>query len=76
MTAQKKSKHVIAAALISVLLAGCGGGGGGDGGGTVPPPPPAATFTLELTAMTIDDTRTGAAVVATGLPVSGATASK
>jgi len=63
--------------VIGLLLAGCGGGGGG-GGGTPPPPPPppsARTFTLELTGVTIEDTRSGAAVDPTGLPIRGATVS-
>jgi len=63
--------------VIGLLLAGCGGGGGGGGGGGEPPPPPpsASTFTLELTSVTIEDTRSGAAVDPTGLPIRGATAS-
>ena len=57
------------------LLAACGGGGGGDGGTPPPPPPPAAlTYSVELTGLVLEDSRSGANVVATGLPLQGAEA--
>lgn len=57
------------------LLAACGGGGGGDGGAPPPPPPPAAlTYSVELTGLVLEDSRSGADVVATGLPLQGAEA--
>ena len=67
-------------ALATLLLAGCGGGGGGGGGGGNPPPPPpppqAVTYTLEVTDLSLTDLQTGRTVDETGLPVSGATASR
>lgn len=56
------------------LLAACGGGGG-DGGTPPPLPPPAAlTYSVELTGLVLEDSRSGADVVATGLPLQGAEA--
>ncbi len=65
--------------LITVLLAACGGGGSGGGGGNgnpPPPPPQAVTYTLEVTDVSLTDLQTGRTVDGTGLPVSGATASR
>lgn len=65
--------------LVAGLVTACGGGGGDSGGSTTPPPPPppvAVTYTLELTGMSLEDTRTNTAVDPTGLPIAGATASR
>lgn len=82
MTNQRKNRSLLVASLgiLAGALAGCGGGGGGGGnGGVTPPPPPppsSVTYSLELTAVTLTDRQTGADVSATGLPVSGAVATR
>jgi len=61
--------------LVLLLAAGCGGG---SGGGTNPPPPPPSgvTYTVQLTGVSLVDTRAGADVDPTGLPIAGATATR
>jgi len=79
MTNERKNQSLLLTSLgmMAVALAACGGGGGGGGGGVTPPPPPGSiTYSLELTAVTLTDRQTGATVSATGLPVSGATATR
>jgi len=82
MIKQRKNRLLLVASLgiLAGALAACGGGGGGDSGVTPPPPPPpppsSVTYTLELTAVTLTDRQTGADVSATGLPVSGAVATR
>lgn len=65
--------------LVAGLVSACGGGGAESGGGSPPPPPPppaTVTYTLQLTGMSLEDTRTNTAVDPTGLPIAGATASR
>lgn len=79
MTKQRINRSLVVASLGVLVgaLAACGGGGGGDGGVTPPPPPPSSvTYSLELTTVTLTDLQTGADVPATGLPVSGAVATR
>lgn len=81
MTNQRKNRSLLVASIgiLAGALAGCGGGGG-NGGATPPPPPPpppsSVTYTLELTVVTLTDRQTGADVAETGLPVSGAVATR
>lgn len=67
-------------AVLALMLAACGGGGGGgDSGGNPPPPPPppaSETYTLELSGLVLSDRQTASAVTPTGLPVSGAVATR
>lgn len=81
MTIQRASRSllVVILGILSGALAACGGGGGGGDGGVTPPPPPppsSVTYSLELTAVTLTDGRTGSDVVETGLPVRGAVATR
>ena len=58
--------------LVAVAaLSGCGGGGGSSSQPTPPPPPP--TYGVQLTGITLEDTRFDDTVDVTGLPISGAT---
>jgi len=68
----------VSLAILVLALAACGGGGGGDGGNPPPPPPPpsAVTYTVELTGLSLSDRQTASAVAPTGLPVSGAVATR
>ena len=80
MTNQRKNRSLLVASvgILAGALAGCGGGGG-NGGVTPPPPPPppsSVTYSLELTVVTLTDRQTGADVSETGLPVSGAVATR
>jgi len=72
-------RSIIVLGTLAITLAGCGGGGGGGGGTSSPPPPPppvSVTYTLELTDLALTDRQTGTAVSVTGLPVSGALATR
>ena len=65
--------------LAVLLLTACGGGGGGGGGGGTtppPPPPPATTYSVSLTGIVLTDRQTDDTVVADGLPIDGATATR
>lgn len=63
--------------LMALVVTACGGGGGGSndgdngGGGNV-----GTTYTVDLTAVGMTDTRTGLSVDASGLPVGGATVTR
>jgi|GEM_PF-2645536 len=75
----RTSKRVLPALAPLLFLAACGGGGGGggdNGGGPPPPPPVAVTYSVTLTELDLEDTRSGTAVDPTGLPVAGAQASR
>jgi len=65
-------------AAMATFLAACGGGGGGGDGGVInPPAPPASvTFTLALTDISLTDLQTNTSLVATGLPIDGAVATR
>jgi hypothetical protein len=77
MTNQRKNRLLLGAivGLLAGALAGCGGGGG-NGGVTPPSPTSSVTYTLELTVVTLTDRQTGADVSETGLPISGAVATR
>jgi len=81
MTNQPKNRSLLVVSLgILAALSACGGGGG-NGAVTPPPPPPppppsSVTYSLELAAATLTDRQTGADVAETGLPVSGAVATR
>ena len=67
--------------LAALLLTACGGGGGGGGGGGTtppppPPPPPATTYSVSLTGVVLTDRQTDDTVIAAGLPIDGATATR
>ena len=73
--------RTIAAALAVLTLAACGGGGGGGGGGAgggggTPPPPAATTYSVTLTGIALTDRLTDEDIVAGGLPLDGATATR
>ena len=80
MTNQRKNRSLPVASLciLAGALAACGGGGGTDGAPPPPSPPPpsSVTYSLELTEITLTDRQTGADVSETGLPVSGAVATR
>lgn len=67
---------IILVVSVVVILNACGGGGGGGSGVTPPPPPATVNYTVTLTDMTLTDRQTNGAVATTGLPVSGATATR
>lgn len=73
-----RSLLILSLGFSAAVLSACGGGGGGGGGGgvTPPPPPSTVTYTLDLTAVTLTDMQTGAEVVETGFPLSGAVATQ
>jgi len=77
---KKRMPGALALAALALMLAACGGGGGGggDGGNPPPPPPPSAgvTYSLELTGLSLSDRQAAGAVSPTGLPVSGAVATR
>jgi len=61
-------------ALVTAgLLQACGGGGHGGGGGGGGGGSTSVTYSAQLTGITLEDTRRGQAVTATGGPVPGAT---
>ncbi|MEJ2128867.1 MAG: hypothetical protein P8X81_08465 [Woeseiaceae bacterium] len=66
------------AAALAIAACGGGGGGGGDGGGNGGGGGggTGTTYTVELTAVEMTDTRTDQAVDATGLPITGATVTR
>ncbi len=71
-------KIILASALATTLCA-CGGGGGGDGGGsssgggaTTAP----VTYSANVTALVLEDTRSGEGIVVDGLPLAGATVTR
>jgi hypothetical protein len=82
MTFKRHTTSIPALAALALLLSACGGGGGGSGGssggGNPPPPPPpsSVTYTVSLTDVTLTDRQTSSAVSETGLPVSGAVATR
>lgn len=79
MTFLPLNKKTMATLLASFLLSACGGGGGDSGSDGPPPPPPpptATTYTLQLTDANLQDTRSNTTIDPTGLPVTGATATR
>lgn len=79
---KRRNRNGYSLAVLALTLAACGGGGGGgDSGGNPPPPPPppppaSETYTLELSGLGLSDRQTASAVTPTGLPVSGAVATR
>ena len=77
MTILLSKRKTTATLLATLMLSACGGGGGSGSGGPPPPPPPAAdTYTLQLTDANLEDTRNNTVVDASGLPVTGSTATR
>ena len=76
----RRKRNGYSLAVLALTLAACGGGGGGgDSGGNPPPPPPppaSETYTLELSGLGLSDRQTASTVIPTGLPVSGAVATR
>ena len=67
-------KLVLGALAMTAGACGGGGGGGSDSGGVTPPA--AVTYSVTLTEITLTDRQTDTAVAATGLPLSGAVATR
>ena len=77
MSTIRKSARLFTATGIAMLVSACGGGGGSDeGGGNVPPPTAARSYSVQLVDAGLEDSLTGLDVEASGLPVSGATATR
>ncbi len=75
MCITRTGRLIVNAVSILLLAAGCGGGGG-DGNPPPPPPPSGLSYTVQLTSVSLVDTRAGVDVDPSGLPVTGATATR
>ncbi|NOX69122.1 MAG: hypothetical protein GXP15_08040 [Gammaproteobacteria bacterium] len=73
MYIKRTGRLMINAVSILLLAAGCGGG---SGDGNPPPPPTGVSYTVQLTSVSLVDTRAGVDVDSSGLPITGATATR